>query len=168
MCYHLTPLFMLTRDWHAAKVGTRVKHTRELKSHASYCIIGQKSQAGQAISLRLELASSSRQTTLFGKNLFFAFLLTLLYIVHYTHDIQRASRENFERETLKKNKIDSSTIFHIETLQIPLLSFSPLSNPWEVHYQNIFSPYPYLWEGHLVFGKQLRRDRFHMVDAMVK
>ena len=38
-------------------------------------------------------------------------LVTLLYIYPYTHDIERASRENFERETLEKNKIDSSTIF---------------------------------------------------------
>ena len=54
---------------------------------------------------------SSRQNTLFGKNWFFTFLLTLLYIYPYTHDFKRASKENFERETLEKNKIDSSTIF---------------------------------------------------------
>ena len=46
----------VTRDWQAAKVGTRVKHAGELKSHASYCITGQKSQANQAVSSRLELA----------------------------------------------------------------------------------------------------------------
>ena len=46
-----------TRDWQAAKVGTRVKHVGELKSHASYCTTGQNSQAGQAISSRLELAT---------------------------------------------------------------------------------------------------------------
>ena len=47
----------VTRDWQAAKVGTRVEHAGELKSHASCCITGQKSQAGQAISSRLELAT---------------------------------------------------------------------------------------------------------------
>ena len=47
----------VTRDWQAAKVGTHVKHARELKSHASCCTTGQKSQAGQAISSRLELAT---------------------------------------------------------------------------------------------------------------
>ena len=36
----------VTRDWQAAKVGTRVKHAGELKSHASCCTIGQKSQVG--------------------------------------------------------------------------------------------------------------------------
>ena len=47
----------VTRDWQAAKVGTRVKHAGELKSHASCCTTGQKSQVGQAISLRLELVT---------------------------------------------------------------------------------------------------------------
>ena len=45
----------MTRDWQAAKVGTRVEHAGELTSHASGCTTGQKSQAGQAVSSRLEL-----------------------------------------------------------------------------------------------------------------
>ena len=47
----------VTCDWQAAKVGTCVEHAGELKSHASYCTTGKKSQAGQAVSLRLELAT---------------------------------------------------------------------------------------------------------------
>ena len=47
----------VTRDWQAAKVGTCVKHARELKSHASCCITRQKSQAGQAVSSQLELVT---------------------------------------------------------------------------------------------------------------
>ena len=47
----------VTRDWQAAKVGTRVKHARKLKSHVSCCTTRQKSQAGQAVSSRLELAT---------------------------------------------------------------------------------------------------------------
>ena len=47
----------VTHDWQAAKVGTRMKHARELKSHASCYTIGQKSQARQAVSLRLELVT---------------------------------------------------------------------------------------------------------------
>ena len=57
------------------------------------------------------VARSSHQNTMFGKNWLFTFFLTLLYIYRYTHDFERASRENFEKETLEKNKIDSSTIF---------------------------------------------------------
>ena len=47
----------VTRDWPAAKVGTRVKHADELKSHASCCTTRQKSLAGQVVNLRLELAT---------------------------------------------------------------------------------------------------------------
>ena len=47
----------LTRNWQAAKAGTRVKYARELKSHASCCTTRQKSQAGQAVSLQLDLAT---------------------------------------------------------------------------------------------------------------
>ena len=47
----------VTRDWQAAKVGTHVKHAGELKSHANCCTTRQKSQAGQAVSSRLELAT---------------------------------------------------------------------------------------------------------------
>ena len=45
----------VTRDQQAVKVDTRVKHVEELKSHASYCTIEQKSSAGQVVSSRLEL-----------------------------------------------------------------------------------------------------------------
>ena len=47
----------VTRHWQVAKVGTRVKHAGKLKSHASCCTTGQKSQAGQAVSSRLELTT---------------------------------------------------------------------------------------------------------------
>ena len=36
----------VTRDWQAAKAGTRVEHAGELKSHANCCTTGQESQAG--------------------------------------------------------------------------------------------------------------------------
>ena len=58
----------VTHDYQSVKAGTHVKHVGELKSHASCCTTGQKSQAGQAVSLRLELATQPRrQNTLFGK-----------------------------------------------------------------------------------------------------
>ena len=38
-------ILQLARSWKVAKAGIRVKHAEELKSHASYCTIGQKSQA---------------------------------------------------------------------------------------------------------------------------
>ena len=55
----------VTRNWQAAKVDTSVKHVGELKSHASYCTTGKKSQVGQAVSSRLELATQpSREAKL--------------------------------------------------------------------------------------------------------
>ena len=47
----------VTHDWQAAKVGTHVKHAGKLESHANCCTTGQKSQAGQAVSSRLELVT---------------------------------------------------------------------------------------------------------------
>ena len=53
------------RDWQAAKVGTRMEHAGELKRHASCYTTGQKFQAGQAVSSRLELATQpSREVKL--------------------------------------------------------------------------------------------------------
>ena len=153
-----------------SRLDSRVKHARKLKSYANCCTTGQKSQAGQAISSRFELATQSsheakkpsRQTTLFGKNWLFAFLShPTIYRPLYTQNI-----ESFQREFWGRNPREKQDWFipnlHIKTLQIPLLSSSPLLHPWEVHYQNLFSSYPHLWEGHLVFGKQLGRDQFHI------
>ena len=51
------------------------------------------------------VARSSCQNTLFGKIWLFTFLLTLLYIYPYTHDLERASRENFRRKILEKTRL---------------------------------------------------------------
>ena len=105
---------------------------------------------------------SSRQTTLFGKNWFFTFLShPTIYRPLYPRNVESFQRNFWERNPKKKQDWFIHNL-HIETLQTPLLSSSPLLNPWEAHYQNLFSPYPYLWEGHLVFEKQLRRDQFHI------
>ena len=53
----------------------------------------------------------SCQSTLLWKNWLFAFLSHSSINTPYTHKILRASRDNFERKTLEKNNIDSSTIF---------------------------------------------------------
>ena len=71
---------------------------------------GQKFQAGQAICSRLELTTQpSRKVKLpehsVWQNMTFHIPLTLLYIYPYTHDSKRASRENFERETLEKTRL---------------------------------------------------------------
>ena len=58
-----------------------------------------------------QVARPSHQSTLLWKNWLFTFLSHSSINTPYTHEILRASKENFERETLEKNEIDSSTIF---------------------------------------------------------
>ena len=142
---------------------------QKLKSHASCCTTGQKSQAGQAVCLRLELGTQpsrkvkSPEYPVWEKLTFHIPSHPTIYT--YISLYPRYS-ENFQREFWERNPREKQDWFihnlHIETLQIPLLSSSPLSKPWKVHYQNLFSPYPYLWEDHLAFGKQLRRNQFHI------
>ena len=89
------------------------------------------------ISRLSQVTRSSREPPLFCKSWRFTFLSHSSINTPFTHKRKRASRENFKRETLKKNKIDSPTIYTLESLQIPQLSSSPLSNSWEAFYQNL-------------------------------
>ena len=106
----------VTRDWQATKVGTRVEHAGELKSHASYCTTGKKSQAGQAVSSRLELATQpSREAKSpdhpIWKKLTFHIPFSPYYIYTLIPTKCRKLLKRILRETLEKNKINSSTIF---------------------------------------------------------
>ena len=108
------------------------------------------------------IARSSRQNTLFGKILLFTFLLTLLYIYPYTHDLERASRENFERETLKKTRLT-----HLQSYPKRLFKFL-YSLP--IHCQILervttktFSHHIHSCERAIwCFAKQLGKNQFHI------
>ena len=84
----------------------------------------------------------------------------LYYKYPYSHEMLRASRENFERETLGKTKIDSSTILDI------WFSKFLYSHPLHWHTlerfisQILISTYPYKWGGILVLEKKFRDDQF--------
>ena len=103
-----------TRSWILRLQATRLMHTcqacQKLKHHAS-CSLQDKSLRlarpfARGLNSRLNpITRSSCQNTLFGKIWLFTFLLTLLYIYPYTHDSKRASKENFERETLEKTRL---------------------------------------------------------------
>ena len=101
----------------AARMMLTCQACQKLKSRASCCTIGQKSQAGQAVCSRLELTTQPSREVKSPKHLVWEKMTfhipshLTIYIFPYTHDLERASRENFERKTLEKNKIDSSTIF---------------------------------------------------------
>ena len=176
-CEELLKCVQISRDSRQDLAGglrlqaARLKHTcqacQKLKRRAS-CSLQDKSPRlarpfACSSNLRLNLVvRSSRQNTLFGKIWLFTFLLTLLYIYLYTHDSKRASRENFERETLEKTRLT-----HPQSLPKRLFKFLysfPLYCQILERFiiQIFFSPYPYLWEGHLVLGKQLGRGQFHI------
>ena len=86
---------------------------QKLKRRANCCTTGQKSQPGQAVCSRLELVTQpSREVKspehLIWENLTFhipSHPTIYIYIYPYTHDLERASRENFERETLEKTRL---------------------------------------------------------------
>ena len=59
---------------------------------------------------------SSHQNTILGKNWLFTFLLTLLYIYPYTHDLERASRENFWERNPREKQDWLIHNLHIKTL----------------------------------------------------
>ena len=151
----------VTRYWQAAKVGTRMKHVGELKSHASCCTTGQKSH-GQAINSRLELVTQpshkakSLDHPVWEKLIFHIPSHLTIYRPLYPRNVKSFQREFWERNPREKQDWFIHN-FHIETLQISLLSSSPLLIPWEVHYQNLFSPYPYLWEDCLVLWEAVKK-----------
>ena len=107
-----------TRDWISRMARgckplewcTRAKHARSWSVAPTVALQDKSSRLARpfahGLNLRLNpVARSSRQNTLFGKNWLFTFLLTLLYIYPYTHNLDRVSRENFETETLEKTRL---------------------------------------------------------------
>ena len=104
-----------SRGWLAA-VSRQKLHTcqacQKLKHHVSWSTIGQNRTTIHSVTLRLELATqSSHELALFWKTWLFTFHSHPSINTPFTHERKRSSRENFEWETLEKNKIDSSSIF---------------------------------------------------------
>ena len=147
-----------TRGWQAARWCTWVKHAEKMNSHASWSTTVQKIQSGNSVYSRLELATqSSREAKSPASSVLKNLTLRIPFSLQYKYPLYPRNVESFQREYWERNPREKQDglihNFYIETLQIPLLSPSPLLHPWEVHYQNLFSPYPNLWEGHLVLGK---------------
>ena len=139
----------------------------EAKASCQLFTTGQKFQLARpfahGLNSRLNpVARSSRQNILFGKIWRFTFLLTLLYIYLYTHDLERAYKENFKRETLEKTRL-----IHPQSLPKRLFKFL-YSLP--LHCQilerlitktlshHIHSCERAVW----CFRKQLGRNQFHI------
>ena len=149
--------------------AARLMHTcqacQKLKRRASYSLQDKSPRLDKpfahGLNSRLNpVASSSRQNTLFGKIWLFTFLLSLLYIYHYTLDSKRASRENFERETLEKIRLT-----HPQSLPKRLFKFL-YSLP--LHCQILERLITETFSHHIreravwCFGKQLGMNQFHI------
>ena len=140
---------------------------QKLKRHASWSTTGQKAQTGRSVTSQLELMTQlSHESKPPASSVLKNLTLHIPFSPQYKYPLYPRNVESFQREYWEKNPREKQDWLiynlHIKTLQIPLLSSSSLLHHWEVHYQNLFSPYPHLWEGHLVLGKQLGRDQFHI------
>ena len=128
-CEELLKCVQRSRDSRLDLVGgsqlqaAKLKHTcqacQKLKRRASCSLQDKSYRLARSFARGLNswlnpVARSSRQNTLFGKIWLFTFLLTLLYIYiyiyPYTDDSKRASRENFERETLEKTRLTQRSL----------------------------------------------------------
>ena len=153
----------------AAKLEHTCQACQKLKRHAN-CSLQDKSfklarPFARGLNSQLNpVVRSSRQNTLFGKIWRFTFLLTLLYIYiyPYTHDLERASRENFKRETLEKRRL-----IHPQSLPKRLFKFL---YSLSLHCQTLERLITKTFSHHIhsckravwCFGKQLGRNQFHI------
>ena len=151
--------------------ATRMLHTcqacQKLKSRANCCTTRQKSQASQVIRSRLELATQpnrevkSLEHPVQEKLTFYIPSHPTIYIP-YTHDFERASRENFKREILEKTRLT-----HLQSLPKRLFKFL---YSFPLHCQILeklitktFSHHIHFCERAIwCFGKQLGRNQFHI------
>ena len=151
----------------AARLMHMCQACQKLKRRANYSLQDKSPRLARpfvhGLNSRLNpVARSSRQNTLFGKIWLFTFLLTLLYIYPYTHDLERASRENFERETLEKTRLT-----HPQSLPKRLFKFL-YSLP--LHCQILERLITKTFSHHIhfckkvvwCFRKQLGRNQFHI------
>ena len=157
----------MAHDCKQLECCTRAKHVRSWRVAPAVALQYKSPRLARPFARGLNswlnpVARSSRQNTLFGKNWLFTFLLTLLYIYPYTHDLERASKENFKRETLEKTRLT-----HPQSLPKRLFKFL---YPLPLHCKIIerlitktFSHHIHICERVVwCFGKQLGRNQFHI------
>ena len=146
----------------------------EAKASRQLFTTGQKSQASQAVCSQLELTTQPSheikppEHPVWQNMTFYIPSHPTIYIYPYTHDSSRASRENFERETLEKTRLT-----HPQSLPKRLFKFL-YSLP--LHCQTLerlitktFSYHTHFYERVVwCFGKHKEGTNFILVDAMVK
>ena len=160
-------ILRVARGLQAARMLHTCQACQKLKSRTSYCIIGQKSQASQAICSRLELMTQpSRKVKLpehpiWEKLTFHIPSHLTIYIPLYPQFCERFQREFWERN-LEKNKIDSSQ--SLPTRLFKFLYFLPLHcQILERLITKTFSHHIHFCERVVwCFRKQLGRNQFHI------
>ena len=150
----------VARSLQAARSCTHAKHARSWSVMPARALHDKKYRLTVQLphGLDSQLATqSSRESKPLASSVLKSLTLHILFSPQNKYPLYSQNVESFQREYWEKNPREKQNWLihnlHIETFQIPLLSSSPLLYPWEVHYQNIFSTYPHLWECHLVLGK---------------
>ena len=84
----------------------------------------------------------------------------------YKYPLYPRKKESFQREFWERNPsvIQDWFIhnFHIRDFSNSSTLFLSIVNPLEDFYQNMFSPYPLLWEGCLVFWEAVRKEPIYI------
>ena len=124
-------------------------------------------QLARSLDSRLsQVARPSHQSIILWKNWLFAFLSHFGINTLYTHKILRASRENFERETLEKKRLTHPQSLHSDSSNFSTLILSIVTSLKDSLTKS-FSHLTHICEkAFWCFGKQFRRDQFTLVDAM--
>ena len=160
-----------SRGWLTAtsrEIDAHVPSMPEAEASRQLFTTGQKSQAGQAVCSRLELTTQPScefkppEHPIWQNMTFHIPSLPTLYIYPYTLDSKRASRENFERETLEKIRLT-----HPQSLPKRLFKFLyslPLHcQIFERLITKTFSHHIHYCERAVwYFRKQLERNQFHI------
>ena len=169
VCKEAGTCYWISRAAHGCKPlewCTRAKYARNWSVTPAVALQNKSPRLAKpfahGLNLRLNpVVRSSCQNTLFGKIWLFTFLLTLLYIYPYSHDLE-SSKENFKRETLEKTRLT-----HPQSLPKRLFKFF-YSLP--LHCQILESLITKTFSHHIhfckravwCFGKQLERNQFHI------
>ena len=135
---------------------TRARHAR------SWSIMLAGALQDKIRQLAVLLSRDSVKPRVFWKTWFFTFHSHPSINTPYTHERKRASRENFERETLVLYKM-----IHPQSSHKRLFKFL---NSLPLHCQTlerlftktVFSLYPLLWKGCLVFWEAVRKEPIYI------
>ena len=135
---------------------------QKLKHHASWSTTGQKVHTDHSVTLWLELTTqSSCESKSPASSILKNLTLHIPFSPQYKYPSYPWNVESFQREYWERNSKEKQDWLihnlHIEIIQIPLLSSSPLLHSWKVHYQNLFSPYPHLWEDYFGSWEAVRK-----------